>query len=601
MMAFAAVALASCSNHEVAQLSQAEIDKAKYDQAFLRYVGGNIAADQDWGFSATRSNNPGEDYPATSGHINANGNEWAASTTGANPKEFGGWVVPDVLTDGQKLRVKAYFQSHPNLTYEDPHLRHFFVQQVYTGGSDPSGVSAETITAANGNVSNSSVMGALYVGPNVDEDYKINNFTDGTASYYPNVLDNGEDVNTGKHHSDQIMLMVNVDNTSTFTYTESASSSAHNNKCALVSAAVIDAWAVSEGNNIGEAVTDSWNRSFLGFDLALKEGAEAYATDEGGNVVYATYAQAPETPQYAWDGEKVIQIADGHNEDWTPKYLEGYENIFGVGFLTTNQNFYVAADKVTLAQTYQNGEIQAATLTDVKDAVVIKDLVYDGNKYQAVINLPKIQQLVNDGYLPVRDKSLTEWVKVGKSDGYFTDWIVTLTEAQRQDEEPAGQLRIIAEDLSATEASDFDFNDIVLDVTYGSPATVKLVAAGGTLPLCINMDEELEVHKLFGVELSEMVNTGKGPNKAVVDLTDKLNLSIQNAAEANTKLRLWVKKNGEWQEMTAPKGEPACKLAVDQTFTILSERQSIKAEYPLFVEWATANNFSSKWWTTTNE
>ena len=43
----------SCShNDDIEVYSQAQIDKAKYDQAFLRYVGGTIAPDQDWGFSA---------------------------------------------------------------------------------------------------------------------------------------------------------------------------------------------------------------------------------------------------------------------------------------------------------------------------------------------------------------------------------------------------------------------------------------------------------------------------------------------------------------------------------------------------------------------
>ena len=168
---------------------------------------------------------------------------------------------------------------------------------------------------------------------------------------------------------------------------------------------------------------------------------------------------------------------------------------------------------------------------------------------------------------------------------------------------------IIAEDLSATEASDFDFNDVVLRVEFSKNADdnakITLLAAGGTLPLRIAENDEWEVHKLFGVweegaVKQKMVNTGVAPERGAtcdpVDLTDILNLKIFNAAEADTKLKLEVYKNGEWQEMKAPKGEPACKLAVDDDFQVLAERESIKGRYPKFVEWATANNFVSAWW-----
>lgn len=178
------------------------------------------------------------------------------------------------------------------------------------------------------------------------------------------------------------------------------------------------------------------------------------------------------------------------------------------------------------------------------------------------------------------------------------------------DNTPDYDIRIIAEDLSAEGASDFDFNDVVLDVKFGAKAQILLTHAGGTLPLCIGtIDLDHEVHKLFGVwkgdfptqdnatvEKQVMVNTNAGPSKPAVDITDVMNVAIADAAAANTQLRLYVYKNGEWQEMKSPKGEPACKLAVDTNYKVLAERKSIKGEYPLFVDWATNANFTSKWW-----
>jgi hypothetical protein len=173
---------------------------------------------------------------------------------------------------------------------------------------------------------------------------------------------------------------------------------------------------------------------------------------------------------------------------------------------------------------------------------------------------------------------------------------------------PEYDIRIIAEDLSAEGASDFDFNDVVLDVKFGAKAQIRLTHAGGTLPLCIGtIDLDHEVHKLFGVwkgdfptqdnatvEKQVMVNTGAGPDKTAVNVP--LNVAIANAEEANTKLPLYVYKNGTWQEMTAPMREPACKLAVGTDYLVLRERTSIKGEYPLFVKWATDAKFTSKWW-----
>ena len=166
------------------------------------------------------------------------------------------------------------------------------------------------------------------------------------------------------------------------------------------------------------------------------------------------------------------------------------------------------------------------------------------------------------------------------------------------------KIRIIAEDLSAAGGTDFDFNDVVLDVTFGTPATVILTHAGGTLPLRINGNDSWEVHKLFGVwkedpaELNnqEMVNTNRGPSRPSVDLTNVLNVSISSRSEADTKLKLEVYKQGSWIEMTSPKGEPACKLAVGQDFKVLDERKSIKGEYPNFLKWVENEKFSSQWW-----
>ena len=576
-----------------------ELAQSAYAATFEKTFGKDV----NWGFGSTQAGtrgtraNAGEDYPATHDYANMNHNEWADPDT-----HFGGWNVPDALTEGQKARVKAYFQANPNLSYEDPEWRHFFVQQVYKGKSSVGDNSPETITAADGSVYDSDNMNLLSVG---QSNIHINDFNDGDCGE-SDVLNNGQKVG-GTTHKDKITLMVNIDDTSCFGYHETGSSTQHNNKAALVSAATIDAWAATHGNP-GEAVTDKWERSFLGFDLAIKEGAEAYARDESGKVLYATYDQAAESPKYAWDGEKMIEIADP-TKYYPVEYYDAYKTIQNIGWLTTNENFYVAADKVSMSQTISMNSAQASTITTIQNAPVLKDVMVGDTYYQSVINLPRINQLISEGYLPVKDKSLADWVKVGKSDGYFTDWIVTLTKAERITPDNT-TYRVIAEDLNENETgNDFDFNDVIFDVipdenpTTGT--TIRLLAAGGIYKLTVAGEE---VHAKFGYGDYEngkypMINTNAAGG-VQTNTTPEFHIStVINTAADVDKIVVKVYKPGFEEagaELKAPQGLAASKILVDSSYNPLVERSLITNFYPHFSEYVSGNNAYSrgekKWW-----
>lgn len=560
MMALAVAALAtSCTKNDFESMSQAEIDKAKYDQAFLRYVGGTIAPNQDWGFGITRGEN-------------ANANEWADPN-----KEYGGLVVPPPLTDAQIAVVKKYFQTHPNLGYEDPKWTNYFMQQVYKGHTDvPEGCATpEQYLAANGSsyiIASDHMDHLIAVDPEKGIADHINNFNHGDCSE-TTVCDNGGNANDGPFHTDKIMYMQNS-TTKSFGYHNSDGSLYQTEYTGLVSYKTIMEAMGAEA----DCLDDGWNRSFMGFDFEQMVGESVYAPILDYSSWTATENQV--------EGVKYINNFP----------VIGYKTFEFEGktyhFLNSETNMY-AADKNEDSYVQKEGSYSTtpgkANWNDKPSDDIIRDLL-------------------DKGYLPYSD-TLKDWVKVGgTADGYFSDWIVTLTEAKGT--VPAeDHIVIIAEDLSATEASDFDFNDVVLRVEFSKTADdyakIKLLAAGGTLPLRIAQNDAWEVHKLFGVweegaVKQKMVNTGVAPERGAtcnpVDLTDILQMKIFNAAEANEKLTLEVFKNGAWQEMTAPKGEPACKLAVDDDFEILPERESIKGRYPLFVEWATENNFTSKWW-----
>ena len=177
-------------------------------------------------------------------------------------------------------------------------------------------------------------------------------------------------------------------------------------------------------------------------------------------------------------------------------------------------------------------------------------------------------------------------------DGKYTDRVLKIVPAILK-----GNIRIIAEDLSASEGSDFDFNDVVFDVKYGYPewnkTTIILQAAGGKLPLRIGvLDEEYEVHKLFGVSLNTMVNTEdwtahKDPVTFIID--------GQFGSWNINNLPIWVQKGSDWVELTAHKGKAASKIAVSTDYKWVKELQDISKAYKNFDTYVTSGT-PSEWW-----
>ena len=677
-----------------------ETIKENYENAFISTFG-TPAANQTWGFGPsavagtrgmTRANE-GATYPATHEYKDANGymiaganmnhNEWADPS-----KEFGGWVVPDALTEGQKLRVQKYFQANPNLTYEDPHFRHFFVQQVYKGATSPGSNSTEVVKAANGTEYTSSNMNQLTVGQACSH---INDFNAGTCTT-SNVLHH-----EGKTQSDQITLMVNVDDTSCFGYHETGGSNVkgvinHNDKMALVGAATIDAWAAANGNP-GEAVVDKWNRSFMGFDYELLPEEDIIPE----NPTYAKFTDVPayNNIHYAWDGTNVMVIGsapaetDGQgqsNGDLTRKFTGVWQNgesvnynndvltytsvqWGGMSYWISNEGenwstfdklvFEFAeptpvktkvciettnignVDKETEAgatrieldikdknvnakqvwfQAYDATTFKISKIYLVGEAPVATPIVYydpngyllgDDNKVmfysssntnmyggtiieltenemkttqdgKTCLNLVKFKELADGGYHPI-STDLKKWVKWEKAcDGYYSDWIVTLTEAKRQTppDTPSGFVcRIIAEDLTVGENSDFDFNDVVFDVFSDGKILVR--ACGGTLPLTVAGQE---VHALFGQSTSTMINTGWTGTIDYVNTYQEINYgsSIPNVAAAYDIPVVVTKKVAGVEKpipLTAVRAKVASKVAVGSDYKWCAEREDIDSKY----------------------
>ena len=158
--------------------------------------------------------------------------------------------------------------------------------------------------------------------------------------------------------------------------------------------------------------------------------------------------------------------------------------------------------------------------------------------------------------------------------------------------------RVIAEDLSASQASDFDFNDVVFDVVKveGGKTTLKLICAGGVLPLRVM---GVEVHGLFGETTPnekgeyQMYNTGLGPN------VEAVTFEIDGEFETPEKIKnikIEVLKEGIWMELKANTGEAACKILVDDTFKPVIERKNIANENKKFTNYVKGEFQDDFWW-----
>ena len=182
-----------------------------------------------------------------------------------------------------------------------------------------------------------------------------------------------------------------------------------------------------------------------------------------------------------------------------------------------------------------------------------------------------------------------------KPDGKYDDRVMKIVPAVKNPLKC--DIRIIAEDLSASEGSDFDFNDVVFDVKYGYPAgdktTIILQAAGGKLPLRIGvLDEEHEVHKLFGVSLNTMVNTENWTaHKDPVTFT----IDVQYGSWNINNLPIWVQKGSDWVLLTAPQGKAASKIAVSTDYKWVKELKDISNAYKNFDTYVT-NRTPAEWW-----
>ena len=174
-----------------------------------------------------------------------------------------------------------------------------------------------------------------------------------------------------------------------------------------------------------------------------------------------------------------------------------------------------------------------------------------------------------------------------------------------------GILRVVCEDLSVTQASDWDFNDVVFDVQLyddNNQVKITLLAAGGTLPLCVGDDDSdnrtHEVHELFAkanpgknITTSTMINTGHtgakytitGCKEASFYLTIKdewkeghdSGEALLKSVAKNIPIDVYKMVDGEkrWVPIEWKKGKPTAKMAFGTNYNWCDERDDIRTTF----------------------
>lgn len=215
-----------------------------------------------------------------------------------------------------------------------------------------------------------------------------------------------------------------------------------------------------------------------------------------------------------------------------------------------------------------------------------------------------------DGYYLGFDYSFHKTTSTLERDHYYSNWIVKISPAKPL---PQYTRRIMCEDLGNT--LDFDFNDIVFDVTYSNSSSVLITvqASGGTLPIYIGeLDEAYEAHYLLGVDQTSTpvnVNAKGGVDGRTANFrytTSSSNpddipvyvMQPKNSnANASNVIKLQIKKDNNWEkgDQIAPQ-----KFCVPVGVRWMKENKQIEESYTKFSTWVKKMSDAPQWFLNAN-
>ncbi|MBR2360268.1 MAG: hypothetical protein IKA75_07620 [Bacteroidaceae bacterium] len=289
---------------------------------------------------------------------------------------------------------------------------------------------------------------------------------------------------------------------------------------------------------------------------------------------------------YLADTANVETISHLNLSDYWIQQVSRTEN--GQRYLNQLQVFDFSGTQATSVLDANNGETKTVYMQNAGTSGFFCHSSFAGNKEIKDYIIVNIDGALYVCFELFDTKSDTN-EEVG-GDGIYNDWVVKLTPADYSNTK-----RIICEDLGTI--GDFDFNDIVFDVSDGGwrwesgagihEAVITVRAAGGTLPIFVG---GVNIKEALGVAEHIMVNTG-----AVGGMDNVLPAVFRIPWPESNDLRdieVLVKTNEAICALTAPTGDAPQKLCVPADFVWPSERVNIKTVYENFpnVGWENGKN-----------
>jgi hypothetical protein len=600
------IGFTSCS-HDITPMTQEEIDQLEaqkivndYEAAFVKAFG-QPAANQMWGFdiSSTRTRS-----------VDVNHNEWYSTADGVDAIYGKLEVDPDV-TNEERMGVFRYMNNtNDKEVVENIDVKDYFVSQVWDGGT------------------NYILDNVIYGVPTqrTDDNRKYTNDL--------NTADGKIDRNNG----------VSLPESAEYT---PLTTSYKNQDGVKVN--------VPGGDNMDWLFVNETGEGVLGSGTIDKNTGKI--TGAGGWTHINNFNSANNTDEW-YAGKTWMKDPSGtydfaYNQTDGSYFSHKYVIVPGTAIFAGNQAmldkygefYYVCFDyEKPYTQAEKDNEVTFIWVTPYDRGSKQQRQKVQVEGYYTDDNMPSDEQM--EAAVKVLNQNYTSYETTGdekpsvagylygsqhfEGDDIYTDWIVRISPAKYKGETTRPVVRVFAEDLTAkpeetvaeidgNSPSDWDFNDVVFDAQYvdATHAKITLWAAGGTLPLRFNEDNNLEVHKLFNVSVKTMVNTHADlPERSwkdnvqekVFNITIPQSIITEKGGDFNSEkykdnfplavrdlIRIEVQKGGKWYELTAAQGKPASKIATTASkVKWLKEKVDIRLGYPTFKQYV--GYPSVNWW-----
>lgn len=510
--------VASCADDKVEYIPIEQQKASAYAEAFKELIGGEVSPNHDWGFKKTSIIEQPSEARAMTRDVNVNGNMWDTRP------ELGATEEADVLRYMDMTLAQMDAANHNYSKNFPVNMPNFFVTQVHTG--DDYYASAQDAEQAKTDPSKKNVLGSYHMNELViavtqsaartNNTIASNTLPDADNWYHAN------NFNAGSNHDWGGNTKFTNMGTCDFAYHNSKDSRYHN-RWIVVNGADIDATKYSGyyyvcfdfQSQVPDGQTDKTYFSFSGYNDSNVMQSGYNGEIEGFYQTVQDIIDAGITEIRGYDG-KTRNISD--IQDFT---VTRWEHAHAIIPGDTNYSDWIirlcaATPDGGGGSSTTGGGTSSSTTATRTDRVERRRIVDQGRIFCEDLGTNEITTSDIDFNDAVFDAKI--W-KVGQFDVYFTNGVKT------------GE----SDWLTGTYDNGID-DDGTQNGKYRYIAEIRLLAAGGTVPLKIGGNNGFEIHSKFGegngrtIGHTTIINTMGAPSQA--NFTTTVNTETCDAVTA---------------------------------------------------------------------